>query len=966
MKKLILLFTGLFSAFNAYSQLPVSTTPENKNALLEEFTGIYCVYCPDGHLRANNLKNTHGSNFYVMNIHVGGYAAPAGGDPDYRTPFGTGIMNQTDLAGYPAGTINRRFFTGLDQDGGTAMGRGNWSNATTQVLGQSAYANIAVEAQVNVQSRQLRVVTQYYYTGNSPVGTNKLNVALLQNNIEGPQTGGSDFYPANIQPNGKYLHKHMLRHLLTGQWGVNITNTTMGSTATDTFYYTIPASLNGIAYDLGNLEVVAFIAEGQQEVINVSGANVSAYNVANAIDAAALTLQQVDDQCPGSTTQTLWAKIKNMGGATMTSATISYNANGGVPSTYNWTGNLAYGQSAYITLPALTFVVQASNTISMEITNVNGSPDPISTNNTNSTSFSKTNEINYGTITIKVTLDRYGSETDWTLKNSAGTTVATSPNYTDAGSNGAYPQPDINLTLPNDCYTFEITDSYGDGMCCSYGNGSYAIWANGSLVPGMSGGSFDSEDVKKFSINTCVLSTTSTTNNATCALSDGSANVTASNTVAPVDYLWSNGATSAAASNLVAGTYTVTISDASGCMVIETVSVAATQTAITSSTPVITSSDCGAATGSAAVSPNNGTAPYTYLWNTGSTSQTISNTAAGAYNVTITDINGCEGIVSNVIIDNPSAPSASTSTTQVSCLGGTSGMVSTTVSGGTAPYTYIWSNGESTSSVTGLAAGVYVVTIVDAASCSSLSFVTVTEPASALAVSTSSTNNTCNSAGNGSATVVPAGGTSPYSFIWSNAAATATATGLVAGTYTATVTDANGCTANTTTVTINEPVAMSSFVFATNPTTAANGQINIDVTGGTGPYTYAWSNGANTALIAGLSSGTYSVTVTDANGCSLTQSATINQVITSVVSISDMNLILFPNPASSEITIRFGNTVSEGTIRITDLQGRIIVSKNINNVDLCQMDVNNLTNGMYMVIIHADGKTQTEKLTVIK
>jgi hypothetical protein len=132
---------------------------------------------------------------------------------------------------------------------------------------------------------------------------------------------------------------------------------------------------------------------------------------------------------------------------------------------------------------------------------VNGSADPVATNNSTSDAFNLATETTKSNITIKITLDGYGGETSWTLKNSAGVTVAQNPTYTSLQNNSTNPQPDINLTLPNDCYTFKIDDSFGDGMCCGYGNGSYAVWADGVLIPGMTGGQFTSSDNKKFAVN---------------------------------------------------------------------------------------------------------------------------------------------------------------------------------------------------------------------------------------------------------------------------------------------------------------------------------------------------------------------------------------------------------------------------------------------------------------------------------
>lgn len=265
MKKLLSL-----SAFAAYSisgmaQLPVSTSVENKNAVLEEFTGIYCQYCPDGHARAQAFHDANPADVVLINIHSGGYANPQSGDPDFRTQWGAAIDNQSGLAGYPAGTINRRVFAGMQQGTGTAMSRGDWATAGGTVISESSYANIAVEGDIDYLANTLTVTVETYFTGTAPSGTVKLNVAIMQSGIEGPQTGSSA-NPAQVLPNGNYIHNHMLRDLLTGQWGVDIPTTT-GEVKTYTYVWNIPNDINAIPVSIGDLEIAAFIAETQQNIV---------------------------------------------------------------------------------------------------------------------------------------------------------------------------------------------------------------------------------------------------------------------------------------------------------------------------------------------------------------------------------------------------------------------------------------------------------------------------------------------------------------------------------------------------------------------------------------------------------------------------------------------------------------------------------------------------------------------------
>ncbi|NOR88336.1 MAG: Omp28-related outer membrane protein, partial [Bacteroidales bacterium] len=211
---------------NLFSQTIVGTDPENKNVVLEEFTGIHCVYCPDGHAIAQAIYDQHPNDVVLINIHTGSFASPGAGEPDYRTQWGSAIAGQSGLTGYPAGTVNRHLFSGWSQGSGTAMSRNYWSPAANIVFDEASYLNVALEATIIPATRQLSVLVEVYYTGDSPESVNLLNVAILQSNIFGPQTGGG--------AGDNYNHKHMLRHLLTGQWGVEISETTEGSFFTTT------------------------------------------------------------------------------------------------------------------------------------------------------------------------------------------------------------------------------------------------------------------------------------------------------------------------------------------------------------------------------------------------------------------------------------------------------------------------------------------------------------------------------------------------------------------------------------------------------------------------------------------------------------------------------------------------------------------------------------------------------------
>lgn len=485
MKK-ITLIALLFAAFQMNAQTIVQTTPQNKKVILEEFTGVNCVWCPAGHTIANAIKASNPSNVFLINVHVGGFATPSAGQPDFRTPFGTAIANQSGLVGYPAGTVNREIFPGNAQNGGTgtAMSRDKWTATSNQILGQSSYVNVATTATINATTRLLTVLVEAYYTGASPVASNNLNVAFLQNNTVGPQTGGNQ--------GNNYNHQHRLIHMLTGQWGEVINTTSAGTFVTRTYTYTIPAAYNNIIAEMGEFEIVAFMAEGQQKIISGNGAT-PIYTGLAANDVKVKQVESIENQCASSISPKI--QIQNYGQNTLTTLPITYSINGGTPQVYNWTGNLVSFAKETVTLPVISYTLLNSNTL-----NISLPADANVSDNTGSVTFAKAALTTNTNITIKITLDQYGSESSWQLLNSSNTVVASSPTYVDGPGAGEYPQPDFNLTLPFDCYKFVMNDSYGDGMDSGYGMGSYQVFANGVLIPGIEGGAFGSSQSRVFQV----------------------------------------------------------------------------------------------------------------------------------------------------------------------------------------------------------------------------------------------------------------------------------------------------------------------------------------------------------------------------------------------------------------------------------------------------------------------------------
>ena len=376
--------------------------------------------------------------------------------------------------------------------------------------------------------------------------------------------------------------------------------------------------------------------------------------------------------------------------------------------------------------------------------------------------------------------------------------------------------------------------------------------------------------------------------------SNGSATAGASGTTAPYSYSWSpSGGNAATATGLTSGTYTVTVIDANGCT--DTRDFIITQpTAVTGSTLVTNVACNGGSNGAINLTPSGGTAPYYFNWGGGITTEDRTSLAAGSYSVQITDANGCTA-TQNITVTEPTALVVSASLqTNVSCNGGSTGSATVAVTGGTAGYTYSWSpSGGTAATATGLAAGAYTVTVTDANGCTATQSFTITQPTALVANAASQTNVSCNGGTNGTATVAVTGGTLGYTYSWLPSGGTAaTATGLSAGNYTVTITDANGCI-STQSFTIAQPTALvASAASQTNVSCngGANGTATVAVTGGTPGYTYSWlPSGGTTATATGLAAGAYTVTVTDANGCTATQSFTVTQPTALVASIGSQS-----------------------------------------------------------------------------
>lgn len=346
----------LFFVFSySYSQTIVSTIAENKNAIVEESTGIHCSYCPDGHAILNQLIEQNPNDIFVIKFHEGGYAWDC--DPNGGHDFNNAIANQLGVMGQangqPSASVNRQIFSSYSMSGGTAMSRGYWTSAITQVIQENSYVNIGVDAEII--GNQLIVHVEAYYTADSPQDTNYINIAILQNETIGPQLGGIEFNPNYVTSNtpnsnyqhGEYDYRHMNRlvDMINGLNGDAINQTTEGTFIDRYYYYNLPSFYNDVAVDLNEIDVIAFISDGNEIQ---TGYKSEATYTQFSNDIGVGELLSPTGISPSSE-ELLTVSIINTGTSVVSNFDISYQINNGEIITESWSGNLESGQSVEFT-----------------------------------------------------------------------------------------------------------------------------------------------------------------------------------------------------------------------------------------------------------------------------------------------------------------------------------------------------------------------------------------------------------------------------------------------------------------------------------------------------------------------------------------------------------------------------------------------------------------------------------------
>jgi Secretion system C-terminal sorting domain/SprB repeat len=515
---------------------------------------------------------------------------------------------------------------------------------------------------------------------------------------------------------------------------------------------------------------------------------------------------------------------------------------GTAPYTYNWSNTTATNDPMTQTnLSSGTYTVtvtDATGTTATSTAVIAGSSSPSPTLAATATSCGNFN----GAIDLSIS---YG-------------TAPFSFNWNDIST---APEPQNRTALSSGTYSVTITDAAG---CTNTSSATVAASVGANI-------------------------TAAVTNISCTGANNGAINLTAGGGSAPYSFNWADITTTPEPedrTNLVSGTYSVTVTAANSCTA--TFSATILQPSPLSLSAVAVNANCGTTNGSITLTSGGGTGTLNYDWSDlagANNPKDRTNLNAGTYTVIMADANGCSTTLTRIITQS-GTPVASATTTNVACFGINTGAINLTVTGGALPYSYNWADISTTPEPedrSALAGGNYAVTITDASNCTQTATYNITQPAAALAESITTTNASCG-ASNGTITLNVTGGTLPYSFNWADITIQPEPqhrTGLGAGTYSVTVTDANGCVRTATaTIVPNGLPALTAAVTNAN-CGGATGAINLTVTGGVSPYTYNWADIITTPEPedrTALTAGTYSVTVTSSNGCTGTSSWTITNV----------------------------------------------------------------------------------------
>lgn len=479
MKKLSVLLVVLMTCLmQVDAQDFVSTEPQKKNVLIEEFTGRGCPNCPDGHIIANAIHNSYPDRVCLVSVHSQSGQSPQS-YPNLNTPLSATIFSAFDGSSIPTAVINRST--------AEKQGRTSWSALAGEELTKDAIVNVDGVVMIDEATRMATIIVEAYYTGDSESSTNYLTIYMVQDNILGFQSNASN-NPSQVI-DGTYSHMHVLRSVVTPTWGDEITTTTAGTLVKETYSYEIPSTIgspNGVDVNLDDVNFVAFVSEKYQgtptrPVLNVKTLKKVQGTYGNIAPVFIDAKQTSKMSC--SSDNSFFAKVLNAGVTTLESFKIDIKLDGEKVDEYVWEGSLEQYESASIDFNIDVAVGNHELTLDIVEANEQGVNESVTIDAVSKSWTTVETEQDEMTLTIDVTQDKYGTQITWEIVDSDMNVIAEGGPYDNLAGSSSTKLHRVNVDVPSDeCLRFIIRDSQGNGICCNYGDGSYKIKGNNTVL----------------------------------------------------------------------------------------------------------------------------------------------------------------------------------------------------------------------------------------------------------------------------------------------------------------------------------------------------------------------------------------------------------------------------------------------------------------------------------------------------
>ncbi len=463
MRKIVLLmFVLSWLLPTSAADYKVGTDVTKKKILLEEFTGISCGNCPDGHKKASQLLNAFPEQAYCVAIHAGSYSTPGSSGFDFRTAEGDVLSEHfaTEMAGYPCGMVNRHDFGGNQ----FLYGRQQWLSLANVTASEDAPVNLYVEAEYNGEAKTLGIHVEGYFTSTPSMESPSLCVLWTQDAIIGPQNGSLDF--------NEYEHNHVLRGYITDVHGDAIADATAGSYFTRDYSIELPADVKGIGVKPEDINVIAFVSDGLDEVANVEGCKPS-YIKYNETEAGYLLKPDMEVGTKYGY-NFFEVYVKNSSSATISSASFEVTVNG-VAQAQTVACNIPQFGKQLLKVPAAISYATGRTKYAVKLTALNGvtvEPSELSG------SFQKP-AVCGTTVKVDITTDRSAAQNRFMLKDADGNIVKEFGPFENNKPNTF--SETVSLE-DGKTYCIEVTDINGDGLLDGERGSLLVHDANGKLI----------------------------------------------------------------------------------------------------------------------------------------------------------------------------------------------------------------------------------------------------------------------------------------------------------------------------------------------------------------------------------------------------------------------------------------------------------------------------------------------------